>query len=103
MSSRESSERWNERQASLVEQDQPQRSPCEVGESIELLKHHFAVERRIQAGIDKQTIAVINDLLDLINPINDHDHRVHGCRWCRAKRDAIEYCEFLRRKTDAAR
>jgi hypothetical protein len=57
----------------------------------------------MQVAYDEQTLLIINDLLDLINPINDHDHRAYGCKWCMVKRNAIAYCEYLRRKIDAKR
>jgi len=104
MSSPESSDEWNERQAKSLELHQPERSACNVGDgTVALLRHRIETDRRIQAGADEQTLRIINDLLDLINPINDHDHRQYGCRWCEVKRNAISYCEYLRGKINAKR
>jgi len=104
MSSPESSDEWNERQAKSLELHQPERSPCNVGDgTIALLRHRIETDRRIQAGEDEQTLLIINNLLDLINPINDHDHREYGCTWCIVKRNAISYCEYLRRRIDASK
>jgi len=99
MSLPESSDEWNERQAKSLELHQPERSACNVGDgTIALLRHRIDTDRRIQAGADEQTLRIINDLLDLIKPINDHDHRQYGCRWCEVKRNSIAYCEYLRRR-----
>jgi len=104
MSSHESSDEWNERQAKSLELHQPERSACNVGGgTIARLQYHIEVERRIRAGEDEHTLKLINDLLDLINPINDHDHRQYGCTWCIVKRNAIDHCKVLRGRIDAAK
>ena len=102
MCAHETSDEWNERQAKSLELHQPERSACNVGDgTVALLRYRIDTDRRIQAGADEQTLLIINDLLDLINPINDHDHRTYGCTWCIVKRNAISYCEYLRRRIDA--
>jgi hypothetical protein len=104
MFAHETSDEWNERQAKSLELDQPERSACNVGDgTIAVLRHRIDTDRRIQAGYDEQTLRIINDLLDLINPINDHDHREYGCKWCMVKRNAVSHCEYLRRSIGASK
>lgn len=103
MSGVESSDEWNERQAKWMEFVQPQRTPCNLTSEAERLRYRLDLNENLRRIGEEAAIDVINDLLRLIEPINDHDHREYGCDWCLAQRRAVSFIMFLRRGWDAKR
>ena len=96
MSSHESSDEWNERQAKNLQQHQCERSPNSLTDPAWLWQGRLDAERGLRIRREEEAVDHLNDLLDLIRPINDHDHRTYGCNWCLARDNAIRFCEKLR-------
>lgn len=103
MSAHESSDDWDERQAKWMEFMQPQRTPCNLTSEAERLRYRLELNEKLRRIGEEAAIDVINDLLRLIEPINDHDHREYGCAWCSAQRRAISLIRVIRRSWDAKR
>lgn len=103
MSAHESSDEWNERQAKWMEFVQPERTPCNLTSEAERLRYRLDLNEKFRRLGEEAAIEVINDLLRLIKPINDHDHREYGCDWCSTQRRAVSFIMFLRRGWDAKR